>query len=78
MGTLTGDIDLLKATRRGQAEAFGELFARHRALVLAYLTRRASAAEPAADLLAETFASALLADARRAHTGRARPRRRGC
>jgi len=65
MGTQTGDIELLQATRRGEAEAFGELFARHRALVLAYLTRRAGAAD-AADLLAETFASALLAT----HDGR--------
>jgi RNA polymerase sigma-70 factor (ECF subfamily) len=60
------DGELLRATRDGEPEAFGELFARHRALVLAYLTRRSTAAE-AADLLAETFAAALLAT----HDGRA-------
>ena len=54
------DEQLMRATRAGEAEAFGELFARHRALVLAYLTRRC-AREEAADLLAETFAAALLA-----------------
>ena len=59
------DEQLMAATRRGDAEAFGELFARHRALVLAYLVRRAER-EDAADLLAETFAAALLA----VHDGR--------
>lgn len=56
----------MAATRRGDAEAFGELFARHRALVLAYLVRRCPR-EDAADLLAETFAAALIA----VHDGRA-------
>ena len=60
------DEQLLAATRRGEAEAFGEFFARHRALVLAYLVRRCSR-EDAADLLAETFAAALIA----VHAGRA-------
>lgn len=60
------DEQLLAATRRGEAEAFGEFFARHRALVLVYLVRRCSR-EDAADLLAETFAAALVA----AHDGRA-------
>src|SRR4051812_36093517 len=60
------DEHLLKATRRGDADAFGELFTRHRALVLAYLTRRCEV-EVAADLVAETFAAALLA----VHDGRA-------
>ncbi len=59
------DEQLMAATRRGDAEAFGELFARHRALVLAYLVRRAER-EDAADLLAETFAAALIA----VHDGR--------
>jgi len=59
------DEQLMAATRRGDAEAFGELFARHRALVLAYLVRRAKR-EDAADLLAETFAAALIA----VHDGR--------
>jgi RNA polymerase sigma-70 factor (ECF subfamily) len=60
------DEQLMAATRRGEAEAFGELFARHRALVLAYLVRRCER-EDAADLLAETFAAALIA----VHDGRA-------
>jgi RNA polymerase sigma-70 factor (ECF subfamily) len=60
------DHELMRATRRGEAEAFGVLFERHRALVLAYLTRRCER-EPAADLLAETFARALVA----VHDGRA-------
>src|SRR6188472_3238837 len=60
------DEQLMAATRRGEAEAFGELFARHRAIVLAYLVRRCTR-EDAAELLAETFASALFA----VHDGRA-------
>src|SRR3954469_15987382 len=60
------DEQLMAATRRGDAEAFGALFARHRALVLAYLVRRCRR-EDAADLLAETFAAALVA----VHDGRA-------
>jgi RNA polymerase sigma-70 factor (ECF subfamily) len=60
------DEALLVATRAGDAEAFGEFFARHRGLVLAYLVRRCGP-EAAADLLAETFASALIA----VHRGRA-------
>ncbi len=60
------DEQLMAATRRGDAEAFGELFARRRALVLAYLVRRCER-EDAADLLAETFAAALIA----VHDGRA-------
>jgi RNA polymerase sigma factor (sigma-70 family) len=60
------DEQLMAATRRGEAEAFGELFRRHRALVLAYLVRRC-AREDAGDLLAETFAAALIA----VHDGRA-------
>jgi RNA polymerase sigma factor (sigma-70 family) len=60
------DEQLMRATRRGEAEAFGVLYVRHRALVLAYLTRRCER-ELVADLLAETFAGALLA----VHDGRA-------
>jgi|1185.fasta_scaffold112820_2 RNA polymerase sigma factor (sigma-70 family) len=60
------DAELIHRTRRGDAEAFGALFARHRALVLAYLVRRCRR-EDAADLLAETFAAALVA----VHDGRA-------
>src|SRR5690349_11859119 len=60
------DEQLMTATRRGEAEAFGEFFARHRALVLAFLVRRCGR-EEAGDLLAETFAAALIA----VHEGRA-------
>jgi RNA polymerase sigma factor (sigma-70 family) len=55
------DEVLLRAVRDGEAEAFGEFYRRRRALVLAYLRGRVPNAETAADLLAETFAAALLA-----------------
>ena len=54
------DTELLQATRAGQAEAFGEFFRRNRAVVLAFLRRRTRDSELAADLLAETFAAALV------------------
>jgi len=60
------DQDLLSATRRGNAEAFAEIYRRHYRLVLAYLIRRVRDPELAADLTGETFARALLA----AHKGR--------
>ncbi len=60
------DEQLMRATCGGEADAFGELFERHYALVLAYLVRRAER-EAAADLLAETFTRALVA----VHDGRA-------
>ena len=56
----------MRATCGGEADAFGELFERHYALVLAYLVRRVER-EAAADLLAETFTRALVA----VHDGRA-------
>ena len=56
----------MRATCGGEADAFGELFERHYALVLAYLVRRIER-EAAADLLAETFTRALVA----VHDGRA-------
>jgi RNA polymerase sigma factor (sigma-70 family) len=59
------DEQLMTAARRGEAEAFGEFFARHHAVVLAFLVRR-TGREEAADLLAETFAAALIA----VHDGR--------
>jgi RNA polymerase sigma-70 factor (ECF subfamily) len=55
------DIELLAATRSGEASAYGAFFSRNRDLVLAYLGRRTANAEVAADLLAETFAAALVA-----------------
>src|SRR5271165_6264991 len=67
-GLPTSDEVLLGATREGDGEAFGEFYRRRRALVLAYLRPRVPDAETAADLLAESFAAALLAirDGRRA------------
>lgn len=53
------DIELLVAARAGDGAAFGIFYRRHRAVVLAFLLRRAADAETAADLLAETFAAAL-------------------
>jgi|SRR5665213_1087223 len=55
-----GDLPLLVATRAGDSRAFGAFFRRHRAVVLAFLGRRAGNPEVAADLLAETFAAALV------------------
>jgi RNA polymerase sigma factor (sigma-70 family) len=54
-----GDLELLTATRAGDAQAFGAFFRRHRAVVLAFLGRRTRNPEVAADLLAESFAAAL-------------------
>jgi RNA polymerase sigma-70 factor, ECF subfamily len=55
------DRDLLDACRAGDAEAFDAFYARHRQALLAYLARRVRDPEAAADLMAEAFASALLA-----------------
>lgn len=54
------DSRLLRATQRGRADAFGAFFERHVDVVVAYLRRRTSSADEAADLVAETFAAALL------------------
>lgn len=54
------DRKLLEATREGEAEAFGEFFRRNRAVVLSALRARTGDSELAADLLAETFAAALV------------------
>ncbi len=59
--TRGGDLELLRATRAGDGEAFGAFYGRRRAVVLAFLGRRAGNPEAAADLLAETFAAALAA-----------------
>jgi RNA polymerase sigma factor (sigma-70 family) len=53
-----GDADLAAATASDPA-AFGELYRRHERSVLAYFLRRSASPEVAADLTAETFASAL-------------------
>jgi RNA polymerase sigma factor (sigma-70 family) len=55
------DLELLRATRLGDAQAFGTFYRRHRAVVLAFLGRRGRDPEIVADLLAETFAAALVA-----------------
>ncbi|HEV7937104.1 MAG TPA: RNA polymerase sigma factor [Solirubrobacteraceae bacterium] len=55
------DGQLLERTCRGEREAFGVLYARRRELVLAFLLKRTRDPEVALDLMAETFALALLA-----------------
>lgn len=61
------DTRLLEATAGGDAEAYGEFFARHVDEVLRFARRRIGGSEVAADLTAETFAAALEA----VHQGRA-------
>jgi RNA polymerase sigma-70 factor, ECF subfamily len=58
------DLALLRAASAGHGDAFGELFVRYRRAVLAYCVRLTREPETAADLMAETFAGALLAVAR--------------
>ena len=48
----------------GDPEDFGEFYRRHAREVLGYLARRTNDPEAAADLVAETFAAAILARAR--------------
>jgi RNA polymerase sigma-70 factor, ECF subfamily len=55
------DGELLQRTRSGERDAFGLLFERRRDLVLAFLMKRTRNPEIAMDLMAETFAAALLA-----------------
>src|SRR4051795_6278791 len=55
------DEDLLVANT---SEAFGEFYDRHARAVLGYFARRTRNAEAAADLTAETFASAIVAQRR--------------
>jgi len=52
------DSKLLDATA-SRPDAFAAFYRRHESMVLAYLRRRTPGAETAADLAAETFASAL-------------------
>jgi RNA polymerase sigma-70 factor, ECF subfamily len=58
-GAIT-DGELLKRTRDGDREAFGVLYERRHELVLAFLLKRTRDPEVAMDLMAETFAAALL------------------
>ncbi|HEX7299695.1 MAG TPA: RNA polymerase sigma factor [Solirubrobacteraceae bacterium] len=55
------DRQLLAACRAGEQQAFGSFYVRHREVLLSFLVRRVRNPEVAADLLAETFASALVA-----------------
>jgi RNA polymerase sigma factor (sigma-70 family) len=57
---IRSDTQLLEATRARDADAFGEFYLHHRAVVLAFFGRRVRNSELAADLLGETFAAALL------------------
>jgi RNA polymerase sigma factor (sigma-70 family) len=66
MAEMRSDRDLLEATRRGEAAAYGLFFERYQTVVLAYLLRRTRQREAAADLAGEVFARALLA----VHRGR--------
>lgn len=62
------DGELLDRTRSGDVDAFGALYERRRDLVLAFLLKRTRDPEVAMDLMAETFAAALLALAERPPT----------
>ena len=69
------DGELLERTRAGDHDAFGVLYERRHELVLAFLLKRTGHPEVAMDLMAETFAAALIALADRppAITGSAAP-----
>lgn len=58
-GSPQTDRKLLERTRSGDAQAFGEFYRHRRTTVLAFLRPRVRNAELAADLMCETFASAL-------------------
>ena len=55
------DGELLERTRAGDQDAFGVLYERRQELVLAFLLKRTGQPEVAMDLMAETFAAALIA-----------------
>jgi RNA polymerase sigma-70 factor (ECF subfamily) len=55
------DGELLDRTRAGDRDAFGVLYERRQELVLAFLLKRTRDPEVAMDLMAETFAVALVA-----------------
>jgi RNA polymerase sigma factor (sigma-70 family) len=56
---MRSDEDLVEAAANGDAEAFGELYARHVAAITTFVRRRCGSAEVAFDLVAESFASAV-------------------
>jgi RNA polymerase sigma factor (sigma-70 family) len=55
------DIELLRAARGGEPEAFGQFFERYRDPITAYLIRRTRRPDLAADLVMESFAAVLVA-----------------
>lgn len=55
------DHSLLVSCRGGDVDAFGHFYVRYRHLLIGYLARRVRDPEVAADLMAETFAVALVA-----------------
>jgi RNA polymerase sigma factor (sigma-70 family) len=61
---MASDDELLRAAARGEARAFGRLYSRYRDAILAYCLRLTRDPEVAADLMAETFAAALVAVSR--------------
>jgi RNA polymerase sigma factor (sigma-70 family) len=63
------DGDLLAATARGDAEAFGRFYRRHDRRVVAYAIHRCANASDVADLVAETFMGALRSAPRFADIG---------
>jgi RNA polymerase sigma factor (sigma-70 family) len=58
------DADLLEATARGDAEAFGRFYRRHEQRVLCYAIARCANAADVADAVGETFLGALGSAAR--------------
>lgn len=62
------DAELLRASAK-DPDAFGELYDRHAASLLAYFQRRVRCPETAADLTAETFAQAFVSRRRYRNTG---------
>jgi RNA polymerase sigma factor (sigma-70 family) len=58
------DADLLEATARGDAEAFGRFYRRHEQRVLCYAIARCANAGDVADAVGETFLGALGSAAR--------------
>jgi RNA polymerase sigma-70 factor (ECF subfamily) len=58
------DRELVRVTATGDGRAFGELFKRYGDAILAYCLRLTRRPEVAADLMSETFATALVAISR--------------
>jgi RNA polymerase sigma factor (sigma-70 family) len=54
------DAQLLEQARAGRGESFERIYRRHYRVVLAFLAKRVSQPELAADLMAETFAALLV------------------